>query len=310
MAGNSIDGGALTAYTTTDNPQTIIAEVIDTNTLCESAVYATITIEVDDRPVVDISGYSGIICEDLDPSTPTEGGDYDPIIIETGITDTFYSFVWSRNGSVIPGEDEASLAVTQSGTYTVEVTNDVTGCSSTSSASFTQSTPPEFTVTPLTVAFEGEHALSIAATGEGDYEFRIDNGPWMEAGADGTLTIEGIAAGNHFVYGRDRNGCGITVNTISFMDYPKFFTPNEDGYNDRWNIIGLGEENAGANIYIFDRYGKLLKQLSPTSEGWDGTYNGNVMPSGDYWFRIEYLELQPDGEFREAEFKANFTLKR
>ena len=310
MAGNSIDGGALTAYTTTDNPQIIIAEVIDTNTLCESAVYATITIEVDDRPVVDISGYSGIICEDLDPSTPTEGGDYDPIIIETGITDTFYSFVWSRNGSVIPGEDEASLAVTQSGTYTVEVTNDVTGCSSTSSASFTQSTPPEFTVTPLTVAFEGEHALSIAATGEGDYEFRIDDGPWMEAGADGTLTIEGIAAGNHFVYGRDRNGCGITVNTISFMDYPKFFTPNEDGYNDRWNIIGLGEENAGANIYIFDRYGKLLKQLSPTSEGWDGTYNGNVMPSGDYWFRIEYLELQPDGEFREAEFKANFTLKR
>ena len=310
MAGNSIDGGSLTAYTTTDNPQTIIAEVIDTNTLCESAVYATITVEVDDRPVVDISGYSGIICEDLDPSTPTEGGDYDPIIIETGITDTFYSFIWSRNGSVIPGEDEASLAVTQSGTYTVEVTNDVTGCSSTSSASFTQSTPPEFTVTPLTVAFEGEHALSIAATGEGDYEFRIDNGPWMEAGADGTLTIEGIAAGNHFVYGRDRNGCGITVNTISFMDYPKFFTPNEDGYNDRWNIIGLGEENAGANIYIFDRYGKLLKQLSPTSEGWDGTYNGNVMPSGDYWFRIEYLELQPDGEFREAEFKANFTLKR
>jgi len=310
MAGNSIDGGVLTAYTTTDNPQTIIAEVIDTNTLCESAVYATITVEVDDRPVVDISGYSGIICEDLDPSTPTEGGDYDPIIIETGITDTFYSFVWSRNGSVIPGEDEASLAVTQSGTYTVEVTNDVTGCSSTSSASFTQSTPPEFTVTPLTVAFEGEHALSIAATGEGDYEFRIDDGPWMEAGADGTLTIEGIAAGNHFVYGRDRNGCGITVNTISFMDYPKFFTPNEDGYNDRWNIIGLGEENAGANIYIFDRYGKLLKQLSPTSEGWDGTYNGNVMPSGDYWFRIEYLELQPDGEFREAEFKANFTLKR
>ena len=310
MAGNSIDGGSLTAYTTTDNPQTIIAEVIDTNTLCESAVYATITVEVDDRPVVDISGYSGIICEDLDPSTPTEGGDYDPIIIETGITDTFYSFIWSRNGSVIPGEDEASLAITQSGTYTVEVTNDVTGCSSTSSASFTQSTPPEFTVTPLTVAFEGEHALSIAATGEGDYEFRIDNGPWMEAGADGTLTIEGIAAGNHFVYGRDRNGCGITVNTISFMDYPKFFTPNEDGYNDRWNIIGLGEENAGANIYIFDRYGKLLKQLSPTSEGWDGTYNGNVMPSGDYWFRIEYLELQPDGEFREAEFKANFTLKR
>ncbi|WP_394908110.1 T9SS type B sorting domain-containing protein, partial [uncultured Mesonia sp.] len=79
-------------------------------------------------------------------------------------------------------------------------------------------------------------------------------------------------------YGRDKNGCGTTVREIAFIDYPKFFTPNEDGYNDTWNIIGLGEANIGAKIFIFDRYGKLLKQLSPSGPGWDGTFNGKPMP--------------------------------
>ncbi|PZW39507.1 gliding motility-associated-like protein, partial [Mesonia algae] len=84
-----------------------------------------------------------------------------------------------------------------------------------------------------------------------------------------------------------------------------FFTPNEDGYNDRWNIQGISNQ-LDAKIYIFDRYGKLLKQLSPSSEGWDGTYNGNPMPSNDYWFRVEYT----DTDDKRKEFKANFTLKR
>ncbi|WP_162984925.1 T9SS type B sorting domain-containing protein, partial [Mesonia aquimarina] len=59
-----------------------------------------------------------------------------------------------------------------------------------------------------------------------------------------------------------------------------------------------------------DRYGKLLKQLSPSGPGWDGTYNGNPVSSNDYWFRVEYMETLPDGSLQPRKFKANFTLKR
>jgi gliding motility-associated-like protein len=57
----------------------------------------------------------------------------------------------------------------------------------------------------------------------------------------------------------------------------------------------------------FDRYGKLLKQLSPVigSNGWDGTFNGEVLPSTDYWFKVEYKEANTN-----KEFKAHFSLKR
>ncbi|RXR21542.1 T9SS type B sorting domain-containing protein, partial [Flavobacterium stagni] len=82
-----------------------------------------------------------------------------------------------------------------------------------------------------------------------------------------------------------------------------YFTPNGDGIHDTWNIVGL--QNTTAKIYIFDRYGKLIKQISPSSLGWDGTYNGYLAPSTDYWFKVEYDE---GGVMKE--FKAHFSLKR
>ena len=76
-----------------------------------------------------------------------------------------------------------------------------------------------------------------------------------------------------------------------------------DGFNDTWNVLGMTSTNKfSTTIYIFDRYGKLLKQLSSNSKGWDGTYNGEIMPSDDYWYTI-YFE---DGRTE----KGHFTLKR
>ncbi|HLF53229.1 T9SS type B sorting domain-containing protein, partial [Flavobacterium sp.] len=69
--------------------------------------------------------------------------------------------------------------------------------------------------------------------------------------------------------------------------------------------IGLSSQ-PNAKIYIFDRYGKLIKQISPTGTGgWDGTYNGQLMPSSDYWFTVDYLETGVN-----KVFKAHFSLKR
>ena len=91
---------------------------------------------------------------------------------------------------------------------------------------------------------------------------------------------------------------------VQTTDYPHFFTPNGDDINDNWNIVGLQYDNT-AKIYIFDRQGKLIKQISPQSKGWDGTYNGNLMPSTDYWFTVDYSE---DKAYKQ--FKAHFSLKR
>ncbi|MFP9116143.1 T9SS type B sorting domain-containing protein, partial [Flavobacterium sp. RHBU_3] len=100
--------------------------------------------------------------------------------------------------------------------------------------------------------------------------------------------------------------CGtLIIENVSVIDYPRFFTPNGDGFNDTWNIQGMTEGYSDTNIFIFDRYGKLLKQISPSGEGWDGTYNGAALPSDDYWFTVEYTY-----NGHRLEFKAHFAMKR
>nr|WP_231385508.1 MULTISPECIES: T9SS type B sorting domain-containing protein [unclassified Flavobacterium] len=118
-----------------------------------------------------------------------------------------------------------------------------------------------------------------------------------------TPIFENVPGGFHELIIENNDGCGRILKNIAVLDAPKFFTPNSDGYNDYWNLKGINSPfYKNAIIFIFDRYGKLLKQLSPSSLGWDGNYNKEQLPSDDYWFTIK-LE---DG--REA--KGHFSLKR
>ncbi|MEM1003066.1 MAG: T9SS type B sorting domain-containing protein, partial [Bacteroidota bacterium] len=70
-----------------------------------------------------------------------------------------------------------------------------------------------------------------------------------------------------------------------FPDPPKFFTPNGDGNNDTWIIED--RLNLIDNVKIFDRYGKLLAIINTSFFSWDGIYNGNILPSSDYWYVVE-----------------------
>ena len=72
----------------------------------------------------------------------------------------------------------------------------------------------------------------------------------------------------------------------------------------KWNIYGLSQAN-DVKVYIFDRDGKLLKQVSPKGEGWDGNFNGNPYPASDYWFTIDYTE-----QGTSKQYKSHFSLKR
>ena len=54
----------------------------------------------------------------------------------------------------------------------------------------------------------------------------------------------------------------------------------------------------------------MIKQISPMGSGWDGNYNGTLMPATDYWFIVKYKENNLKGEVELREFKSHFSLKR
>jgi gliding motility-associated-like protein len=222
--------------------------------------------------------------------------------LNAGITDgtpsSNYSYEWRKDGVILTSETNSTVDVNSKGTYFVKVSA-ATGCFRIRIIQVTASdiaTIDSVSIIDLT----DMNTVTVNASGKGIYEFSLDApvGPFQTSNL-----FENVAAGIHDLYVIDTNGCGTITETIAVIGVPKFFTPNGDGFNDFWNVKGLNSTfNSKAIIYIFDRYGKLMQQISPSSQGWEGTINGEPLPADDYWFTLKL----DDG--REA--KGHFSLKR
>jgi gliding motility-associated-like protein len=293
-----------TAYTnTTAVDMEIWAVIINTSTqsLCPDTTSFWLHVEALPEPVI----AGGTIC--VDKST---GAVVRPLLIDTGLTSG--SFVWTYtapDGQVtILDETGPSILAQAAGQYNVVATS-TAGCVSAPIAPVTvlQSGPAVklgrgYYVTNY---FSDNQTITVTIDGYGVYEYSLDQGPWQTSNV-----FDNVSPGTHTVTVRDTNpdACDeLVITDASIVDYPNFFTPNGDGFHDTWNIIGLAD--TGSVIYIFDRYGKLIKQISPDSEGWDGTFNGVNVPATDYWFTVTYPEF--DGTTTVTrEFKSHFSLKR
>ena len=279
--------------TTTPNLQTIFIRLENTVTGCYAV--STIDLVVNSLPVVDLED-NYVICESA------SGGGLDFAIVDPGLSPANYSFIWRDESGTLISTDPTYTAE-DPGIYSLEVSyTDGSGCTAPLEIfTVNESGNPAVTASVTSEPFADTHVIVATASGTGIYEFSLDQGPWQDSG-----TFIGVSAGEHSVNVRDVNGCGVTTYILFVIDFPPYFTPNGDGYNDVWNISALSGQMA-SKIYIFDRYGKLLKQISPAGDGWDGTYNGQMMPTSDYWFLLEYNDFNT-GEPKQL--RAHFTLKR
>lgn len=269
--------------------QNLRVEVINpVNPSCSATM--VIPLVVNEVPVIALSGEE-LVCSDNPNFTKTITAG---LLDETTIGD--YTYTWYLNNNLIIGESNYALTVSLEGIYTVEVRN-ANGCVRTRTITVTASDIA--TITDIEVTdLSNNNSIVVTVSGQGDYVYSLNNVDFQQSNS-----FLGLEAGVYTVYVKDLNGCGIANQEISVLGIPNFFTPNADGYNDYWNIKGVGAKyTSKTTIYVFNRYGKLLKQLSPHSQGWDGTYNGQSVPSDDYWYVIELL----DGRI----FKGHFSLKR
>ncbi|MBA0883039.1 T9SS type B sorting domain-containing protein [Flavobacterium undicola] len=271
--------------------QNVRVEVVNSgNTNCIATT--TIPFVVNSIPNISLEG-DELVCSNLPTFTK---------VIDAGIQDaspiTDYSYAWSFNDEPITGENNYTLTVNTEGIYTVKVTNNQ-GCSRLRTITVSASDIAVINNVDI-VELSDSNSITVSVSGSGDYVFALDD----EFGVYQTENnFTNVSAGIHTVFVKDLNGCGIVPKEVAILGIPNFFTPNQDGHNDTWNIKGVNASfNAKTLIHIFDRYGKLIKQISPTGAGWDGTFNGNPMPASDYWYSVQ-LE---NGRF----MKGHFALKR
>lgn len=258
---------------------------------CKNSVSKVITVNLPPNPQLK----DKFICVDNQTGVLISSAD-----LATGIPNNGnFSFAWTYNNNPLSTIINVHRA-TQAGIYKVVVTNLLTGCSASATAEVKISSTAVATVT-VAEDFERNQTITVNVTGgSGEYEFQLNDGLPQESNQ-----FTGVFSGDYEITVRDKNGCKELFLEVFALNYPRYFTPNGDGFHDTWNINSLSNQ-IEAKIYIFDRYGKLIKYITPSTSGWDGTYNGQQLPSTDYWFKLQYKGRNGN----DKEFKSHFSMKR
>ena len=209
-----------------------------------------------------------------------------------------YTFQWYLDGTLIPGATNYTLDVNVAGTYTVDVTT-VLGCLKTRIIDVVASDVAHIDDIKI-IDLTNSNSVEILASGSGLLVYSIDDPDDFQS----SNIFYDVPMGIHQIYIKDTNGCGVVGPIeIYVLGIPKFFTPDNNGINDTWNLKGSSTNyNKNARIRIFDRHGKFIKEIFGADDGWDGTYHGHQLPSDDYWYVIE-LEDQ-------RIFRGHFSLTR
>lgn len=223
-------------------------------------------------------------------------------ILDTGLPASDFTFQWYADSvsdaNLIANATASSYTATMAGEYLVRIGLPSFDCELTISTSVEVLSPPEsVTVIQSSALFEENTVIEIQVDGGGEYLFSIDDGPPQESNI-----FSNVGPGEHTAFVSDIFGCATATEEFFIIDYPKFFTPNTDGKNDTWSIVGL-DQIESPELTIYDRHGKLLFQFFDTA--WDGTLEGRPLPSSDYWFKISYAL-----NGAQKEFKGHFSLKR
>lgn len=212
------------------------------------------------------------------------------------IPNNFY-YEWQLNGTPL-STTTSFIDINEIGEYTVIITHP-NGCSNSRVITVTGSEIAQITNIDV-VGSNNSNTISVTVTGSGSYQYALDynTGPYQ----DQPVFIN-VSAGFHTLHVNDKNGCGIVSELFSVLGFPKFFTPNGDTQNDTWQLDGVNFDTfPNLIVTIYDRHGKILHTQNAKNDGWDGIYNGNIMPNSDYWF------IATLGDNRQV--SGHFSLKR
>lgn len=207
--------------------------------------------------------------------------------LDAGNANMNYSYAWSTGAT--------SQTITSTGltNYSVVITTAAPeNCSKTKNFTIAYNTKPVIS----TVDVQGL-TMTINTVQSGAFEYSIDGQSFQDSNM---FTV--IEGGNYTCYVREKNGCGDDQKAVVVISYPDFFTPNGDNINDTWSVKGASNFS-GAEVSVFDRFGRLITVLNAQNLFWDGTLNGKLLPASDYWFVAKVNASFP-------ETRGHFSLKR
>lgn len=210
---------------------------------------------------------------------------------------------WQDSAGTLLSE-ERIFEIKSPGTYTIKVskTENNLECSRTKNFEVEHAENPS-----ISSVKTGNGEIFIRISGSGDYLFSLDDQNYEGSGVE--HLFENVRGGIYTVYVIDSEACKKPLQTnVAIISFPKFFTPNGDGFNDYWKVYGVSREfYKSANINIFNRYGRLLYTMDSIKNeiGWDGLINGQPLFANDYWFEVNLIDIDGNSLVETG----HFTLK-
>ncbi len=213
---------------------------------------------------------------------------YETATVSSNITNAD-SYEWKVNGSIVNTTD-TQIQFSGPGDYDVELTINKGPCTVSDSLHVKILDPISITANPI---IYGELEVN-ASGGLPPYSYSLNSGEYQ---SENHFTE--LPDGDYIVNVKDAHECeGDTLVHVTNLIVPPYMTPNEDGRHDVWRIIN-SEYTPEAVLRIFDRMGRLLYVMHTTpQEVWDGTFNGQHVPSDDYWYELTL----PNGKVYRGHF--------
>jgi gliding motility-associated-like protein len=253
--------------------------VVDAVNGCSDSTQITVTGNTNPPQGVDAGTTANIPCGS---STVTLNG-------VTSTTNTSFSWAGPSATSIISGSNTANPMVGETGDYTLTVTDNATGCSSSAVVNVSQSAAtasitadPTSGVSPLTVNFTGDGVGNSFNWNFGDSNSSTQQNP-SNVFNTGTYTVTlTVTSGSCTATATVE----IVVEDGLTLEIPNVFTPNGDNSNDIFTIKSTGVKNI--ELQIFNRWGEKLYEFSGAKASWDGKVpNGETAPEGTYFYFVK-----------------------
>lgn len=283
---NNIAVNTPEAYLNTANPQTIFAVLHNTATGCYSPPLS-FTLQII-NPVTVGTPENLLLCDTDENGLQAFDLSINDWAIANGSNNVYVTYYTTQEDAENKTNEIFTTYQNQE-PYTTQTiwarVENISGCYGYALTSFTIGILPlpEINVSVDVDDFTtNDNSIIVTVNSPENFEFSLDGTYYTD-----TSDFYGLAPGLYTIYIRSKDGCGIAEEEVALLNYPKFFTPNGDGVNETWNVFYI-YSFPDARVTIFDRYGKLIKSYWGKDQGWDGTFNGENLPSTDYWFVLQF----------------------
>ena len=308
-----ITGGGLD----TDDPATIVnptettTYTVVTDSECGERTQS-VTLIVASEAVVTASAPSSVCSNE----TLTLNASVDP--------DISGDYVWTLPGGETRSGQQISVERPAPGTYTVSFTDALRCGSSTDQVTvdvigtnvvpFISASLPGGVLVPNggTIFSGNDVTLTVEVNSDQAfiYEWSGNYSPATATGESVTVNVPRSADGQpeplqYTVTAiSESGGCAFTATFFlnveqSQVQIPDFFTPDNDGRNDRFRLFYNGVIT-DYTLIVYDRWGQKVFTSNEPTEGWDGTKNGTPQPADVYLFLAKFrqdgAELQEEGQ--------------